>query len=583
VVLAAAVVAAFLPVSDNGFVQLDDDKNFLKNPFFRGLSREQVAWAWTTRLVGVYQPLGWMVLEAQYSAWGLDPRGYHLASLALHALITVALYALTVALIARCRPDRERDDPLAVRAGSCLAVGLFAVHPIRVEAVAWASCQTYLPCALFSILAVLAYLRAHVAPPRVSPGWLAGAWLLSAAALLSKAVAVTLPVVLLILDVYPLRRLGPGRWLGPAARRVYREKVPFAILSAVFIGLAVWARSQSVVVVPGYTAATRGAMACYGVWFYLVKTAVPVGLTPSYPIPLRVALTEPRLLASALGILAATAGLVVIRRSWPGVLAAWAVYLVMLAPSTGLIPKGGPCIAADRYCFVPMMGLVVLAGGALAGVLRVGRFPPALASSVLIGGLVAGVALGVRTRAQCRTWRDSVALWSHALAVSTEPNPLAYHGLGLVRAGEPGGLTEAERLIGEEVRLIPEDPTALNAMTLVLGKQGRIDEALAYNLQALRVAPRNVRALVNLGNIRARQGHPDQARSAYEQALRFNPLDSDAHLNLGLVLLGQGRSGEAEAHLTEALRLNPDAARARLALEDLRRRSRPASPRDPPW
>ena len=108
VVLAAAVVAAFLPVSDNGFVQLDDDKNFEKNPFFRGLGREQVAWAWTTRLVGVYQPLGWMVLEAQYSAWGLDPRGYHLASLALHALITVALYALTVALIARCRPDLER-------------------------------------------------------------------------------------------------------------------------------------------------------------------------------------------------------------------------------------------------------------------------------------------------------------------------------------------------------------------------------------------------------------------------------------------------------------------------------------------
>jgi cytochrome c-type biogenesis protein CcmH/NrfG len=323
-------------------------------------------------------------------------------------------------------------------------------------------------------------------------------------------------------------------------------------------------------------------MACYGVWFYLVKTAVPVGLTPCYPIPLQVALTEPRFLASALGILAATAGLVAMRRSWPGVLAAWAVYLVVLAPSTGLIPKGGPCIAADRYCYVPMMGLVVLAAGGLAWVLQSGRFPRAVAGGVLIAGLAAGVALAVLARAQCRTWRDSVALWSHALAVSTEPNPFAYHSLGLVRAGERGGLAEAERLIGEAVRLVPDDPSVLNAMTLVLAKQGRINEAQAYNRLALRVAPQNVHACVNMGNILAIQGHPDAARAAYEQALRLDPRDIDAHVNLGLILLGQGRYDEAESHLSEALRLNPDAARARFALDDLRRhRSRPVAPRNP--
>src|SRR5215470_1362004 len=130
-------------------------------------------------------------------------------------------------------------------------------------------------------------------------------------------------------------------------------------------------------------------MPCY-------KTGVPVGLMPGYPVPLRVALTEPRFLTSTVGILAVTAGLVVMGRSWPGALAAWAIYLVMLAPSTGLIPKGGPWIAADRYSFVPMMGLVVLAAGALAGILRVGRSPRAIAGSVVIAGLAAGVALGVR-------------------------------------------------------------------------------------------------------------------------------------------------------------------------------------------
>jgi hypothetical protein len=161
--------------------------------------------------------------------------------------------------------------------------------------------------------------------------------------------------------VYPLRRLGPGRWLGPAARRVYGEKVPFAILSAGFIGLAVWARSQSVVVVPGYTAATRGAMACYGAWFYLVKTAVPVGLTPSYPIPLRVALTEPRFLASALGILAATAGLVVMRRTLPG---CWR--RGPLPGDTGAGTGADPQRLSPIVTFVPMMDWS-LAGGAWPG------------------------------------------------------------------------------------------------------------------------------------------------------------------------------------------------------------------------
>src|SRR5947209_11866986 len=176
------VAVAFLPALGNGFVDWDDEANFLKNSQYRGLGWTQVRWAWGTFLLGVYQPLAWLLFEAQYALFRLDPRGYHLASLLLHAADAVALYALAAALLVRCRPDPFLHEPWARAVGAGLATALFAVHPLRVEPVAWVSCQPYLPCALFAILAVLAYLRAVGDGPRPRWGRLAGSFGLFAAA-----------------------------------------------------------------------------------------------------------------------------------------------------------------------------------------------------------------------------------------------------------------------------------------------------------------------------------------------------------------------------------------------------------------
>ena len=204
--LALLVIYAFIPALDNGFVDWDDRQNFLENPYFRGLGAAQVKWAWTTFWVGVYQPLAWLLFEAQYVFCQLNPRGYHLTSLLLQVANAVVLYVLTVALLVRCRTDSCLESPWTCSLSAGLATALFAVHPLRVEAVAWASCQPYLPCILFSMLAVLAYLRAF--PMDSSPrwGWLVGSFLLFVAALLFKAVAVSLPAVL----------LDPGRLPTPA-------------------------------------------------------------------------------------------------------------------------------------------------------------------------------------------------------------------------------------------------------------------------------------------------------------------------------------------------------------------------------
>ncbi len=214
------IMYAFIPSLGNEFVVWDDDQNFLANPNFRGLGAAQVKWAWTTFWFGAYQPFAWLLFETQYVFRQLDPRGYHLTSLLLQVANAVVLYVLTVALLVRCRINSCLESPWKCSLSAGLATALFAVHPLRVEAVAWASCQPYLPCILFSMLAVLVYLRAF--PMDSSPrwGWLAGSFLLFVTALLFKAVAVSLPAVLLILDVYPLRRFpdATGRWFDASAQ-----------------------------------------------------------------------------------------------------------------------------------------------------------------------------------------------------------------------------------------------------------------------------------------------------------------------------------------------------------------------------
>src|SRR4051794_20253387 len=156
VLLILAAFWAFWPILDNDFVAWDDDKNFLANPWYRGLGKSNLAWAWTTFHLGVYQPLAWMLFGLQFVVFGLDPRGYHLTSLLLHTCVGLGLYSLSLALLARVQPDFPRRS---IEIASMLATAFYVVHPLRVEAVAWVSCQGYLSCALFSIFAVLAYER----------------------------------------------------------------------------------------------------------------------------------------------------------------------------------------------------------------------------------------------------------------------------------------------------------------------------------------------------------------------------------------------------------------------------------------
>src|SRR2546427_480108 len=278
-------LTAFLPALQNQFVNWDDKDNFLDNPHYRGLGWTHLRWMWTTHR-GHYIPLTWMTLGLDYLLWGMNPSGYHLTSLLLHAVNAVVFFLVVRRLLTRALPGpAERGHALAVAAG--FAALVFAIHPLRVESVAWVTERRDVLSGLFYLSAILIYLWACEGGAR-GRGWY---WLSVAVfvlALLSKSMVVNLPVVLLILNAYPLRRLGGALgWWSEPARRVYVEKIPFVLLAAAASAIAVMAPSSvhaaaslAQLSVPG-----RLAVSAYGLSFYLWKTVAPVNLSPLYEQP----------------------------------------------------------------------------------------------------------------------------------------------------------------------------------------------------------------------------------------------------------------------------------------------------------
>src|SRR5207245_6222931 len=273
--------AAFQPTLHNQFVNWDDDVNFLDNPHYRGLGGAHLRWMWTTFHMAHYIPLTWMTLGMDYVLWGMNPVGYHLTSLLLHVTSAVVFFFLARRLLTLALPLASgRGHALTVSAG--FAALVFAIHPLRVESVAWATERRDVLSGLFYLLTLLSYLGACERGARGRRSyWLSVA--LCACPLPPKSMAVSLPVVLLILEVYPLRRLGGSLgWASASARRVYVEKIPFVLLAAAASALALLAQlsSRAMVSVAHLSALDRLAVSAYGLSFYLWKTVVPLNLSP---------------------------------------------------------------------------------------------------------------------------------------------------------------------------------------------------------------------------------------------------------------------------------------------------------------
>ena len=556
-------LAAFLPTLQNHFVNWDDDKNFLDNHHYRGLTWQQLSWMWTTHL-GHYIPLTWMTLGMDYLLWGMNPVGYHLTSLLLHAASAVVVYFVVVRILTLALP-RLADRGHALVASAGFAALVFAIHPLRVESVAWVTERRDVLSGLFYLLTLLTYLRS-CERPELGRWWYGLSVALFGCALLSKSMAVSLPVVLLILEVYPLRRLGGSLgWASASARRVYLEKIPFVLLAAAASALALLAQlsSRAMVSVAHLSALERLAVSAYGLSFYLWKTVVPLNLSPLYMLPQTVNPAATPFIVSYGGVLAVTAIALALRRRWPGLPAAWLAYVVVLLPVLG-IAQNGPQIAADRYTYLAVLGWAILAGAGLLSCWRRSTSSTTGAPATWgLAGIATGIviALGVLTWNQVQIWHDSGRLWTYALAI--DPNsPIAHSNLGelLDRQGRPA---EAIDHFQQALRTKPDFALAHNNWGMALKGQGRPAEAIDHFQQALRLKPDFPIAYNNWGTALGQLGEPAQAIDHFQQALRLDPDFALAHSNWGAALLQQGKPAEAIDHFQQALRIDPDLALAR--------------------
>jgi tetratricopeptide (TPR) repeat protein len=541
--LALLTLLAFEGVRRCGFVAYDDDIYLYRNPLVRyGFSAAGLRWAWSAELLydspyaDNWMPPVWVSHTLVFQLFGTNPAAHHLANLALHVL-SVALLFLFL------------DAATGARLRSAFVAAAFAVHPLTVESVAWVTERKDVLSGAFCMLTLVAYREYARSGQRRH---LYAAVLAFALGLLSKPMLVTLPLVLLLLDRWPL-----GRAEVPLARLV-REKWPLFALSAAASVTTLLAhnRDRHLPSFEDLPLGLRLANALSSLVAYLRSVLWPSELAVFYPYALSGALAA----AAALFVLGSvTLGAAHWRRSRPYLIVGWLWFLVMLLPVIGLIQAGGQA-RADRYMYLPIVGLALAGTWALCDVLA-----PTRHGRVVLG-LLAAVALAswtLITRAQVRVWRDTVTLFSHALKV-TRDNSLAHYNLA--RALElRGDMAGAERHYREAIRagsmplaLRPGYPEARTSLAALLTRTARLDEARQIYAEMLQEDPRTAAAYLGLGLLDARQGRPDQAADHYAQALLQNPDLALAHYNWGNLLLAQRRFGEAESHYAQALEREPD-------------------------
>ncbi|RIK68046.1 MAG: hypothetical protein DCC65_04235 [Planctomycetota bacterium] len=522
--LGVTVLVVFWPALRGEFVHWDDYPNYVENPHIRTLDGASIRWMLTAHLMGVWQPLTWLITALEYRLFSGENMqsfriGMQIVSIGLHAIATMLWYVVALRLIQLARPEAARACESAPRIGAAVAAAWFAVHPQRAEVVAWASGQPYLLSAVLCLLCVACYLKAWSQPIR-RVMWQALAVLACAGSLLCKAIAVPLVAVLLVLDWYPLRRVGGSAgWRADTIGRLILEKLPYAALTAAAVWLAVWATAENRSYRPD-PEVVRALITSYCLVFYTVLTIAPIGIAPYYarPQPIDGITSDPWYIAAFAGVIAMSLVAAWMRRRRPWLLAAWLTYVALILPVAGYVRHGGQ-LAADRYSYLGCLPLLALVGGLCA--FAVSTHDAASARKRpgrLLGTAVASaaIALSVMTWRQCGVWRDSIRLWQAMIDRNPEWQ-MGYYNLAK-RYKANSDLAEAERLYRRAIELWPTYPEAN----------------------------------VDLGNMLFSRGDLDGAERHYRMSLQGRKDFHMAHYNLGRLFLKRGQREAAYRHFKAA-------------------------------
>ncbi len=630
--LVLVTLAVYWPVRQFQFVNYDDGAYVYLNPPVRsGVTLNGLAWAFTTFHQSNWHPLTWIshMLDCQF--FGLDAGAHHLVNVFIHIAVTVLLFQIL---------NRMTAAPWR----SAFVAALFALHPLHVESVAWIAERKDVLSTFFWMLTLWAYVR-YVEKLTVRSSQFTVHYVLALVffmlGLMAKPMLVTLPFVLLLLDYWPL---GRTPWAKPAVSdcsrgvsrggvavenvpskpkltlrlqvssqslgRLVMEKVPFLVLALASSAVTVWAQSgEAISSLQALPLGTRLANAVVAYPAYLGKTFWPSGLAVFYPYPqwpLGVVVGSGAILLGVSALVIWNA-----RRS-PQFLVGWLWFLGTLVPVIGLIQVGGQSFA-DRYTYLPSIGLFLMAGWSLpngllehskAAVRRrspdravpetVGLPCPELAGRpsvetcagsetlaqrallrqvAAVAAITLLAAFAVVCRAQVLQWENTETLFRHALAV-TKNNWLAHYNLG-VYLMQQGRLDDAIAHYEQAVRIRPNYFEAHNNMAFALRKAGRLAEAIDHWEQALHTWPNNVEVNNNLGLALLQAGKVQEAIEHFQQALLIKPDAAATHFNLGLALEHVGKTNDAISHYERALRLRPDLMQAHDSLARLRAMTSP--------
>jgi Flp pilus assembly protein TadD len=524
----------FAPARHHEFLNFDDPRYVFEPMVRQGLTVESIRWAFTTFNFANYHPITWLSHMIDAQLFGTNPAGHHFHSVLLHAINAVIVY-----LVIRSLTGRGWE--------SAAVAAMFALHPLRVESVAWAAERKDLLFLLFFMLSIGAYARWV----KQKSWWsYAASLVLFALSLMSKPMAVSLPVVLILLDQWPLKR--PARW------NLMWEKLPFVALSVASAIVTMIAQKQGGAMSESvYTPGLRAMNAIWAYGEYLLLTVWPNNLAIFYPyygaIPDTMLPVRDVILAGVVLVMLTATAILLWRREC-AVLVGWLWFVITLVPTIGIVQVGAQSMA-DRYTYLPHIGLMI---AIVFGVAAFVRSRPTLRIAAGVVTAIVLIALSIRTYDQLRYWRNNVTVFNHALDVTTHNN-VAHSGLGLAYVDE-NRLSDAIAEYKRAIAIKPADAQPYYNIGVLMMRMGRVNESRSWLDQALARYPNSPETLVAYGNYYVATGDEVKAIDYFRRAVEVQPTLQAARYNLGLSLTRIGRPTEALPHLAEAVRIAPHRA-----------------------
>lgn len=545
----------------------DDYGYITANTTIRSLGTRSLYTMFTVRNMGNWHPLTSLSHALDYASWGLDPFGYHLTNSIFHGLNTVLLFLLVIQLMVKASKANymatSPAKPLPVVTKYLIAAGitalLFALHPLQVESVAWIAERKNVLCTFFVLLTFHCYLMYVSAVHTIHRWmWFAGGLFLFLFALMSKPMAVTLPVLLLIFDYYPLKRINLSL---RESFYIILEKVPFFVLSIVdsIITVVVQQNAGSLKSLEQFHFGPRILNAMRTLIFYLEKTIIPIELVPYYPLPGTAAWSDARYLLSGVLIVILTGFCLWMAKKRKHLcLAAWLFYVVALIPMIGIIQVGDQA-AADRYTYLSNMSIFLLVG---IGTLWVFEKISLTNHKKMLGGVfcftiaVMFLLLGTITVNQIKIWRSPESLWQYVVNKYPTSVAFSHYNLGIALFDQ-GKIDEAISSYKRTLTINPQHEKAHFSLGYAYLKKGMLDDAIPAFKRALTRNPNYAEAHYALGSVYDTKGLSDEALFEYKRAVTIKPRYAEVHYKLGALYQKKGEFDKAIFQLKKALASKP--------------------------